>query len=111
MAKQIGIDLGTSNTRIYLKDKGIVLRAPSVVSIDRQTHEVIASGRSAKCMLGKTPGNLRALRPLKDGVITDLEVTSLMLRDFFARMDMVSLFNRPSALVCIPYGVTEVERR
>ncbi|MBR7151862.1 MAG: rod shape-determining protein [Clostridia bacterium] len=111
MAKQIGIDLGTSNTMICQKDKGIVLRAPSVVTIDRATHEVIASGVAAKRMLGKTPGNLRALRPLKDGVITDLEVTSLMLRDFFARLDMVSLFNRPSALVCIPYGVTEVERR
>ncbi len=111
MAKQIGIDLGTSNTKIYLKDKGIVLRAPSVVSIDRVTHEVIASGRAAKSMVGKTPGNIRALRPLKDGVITDLEVTSLMLHDFFERLDMTTLFNRPSALVCIPYGVTEVERR
>ncbi len=111
MAKQIGIDLGTSNTKIYLKDKGIVLRAPSVVSIDRVTHEVIASGRAAKSMVGKTPGNIRALRPLKNGVITDLEVTSLMLHDFFERLDMTTLFNRPSALVCIPYGVTEVERR
>ena len=111
MAKQIGIDLGTSNTMIFVKDKGIVLRAPSVVSIDRTTHEVIASGRTAKRMIGKTPGNIRALRPLKDGVITDLEVTSLMLHDFFERLDMTSMFNRPSALVCIPYGVTEVERR
>ena len=111
MAKQIGIDLGTSNTRIYVKDKGIALRAPSVVSIDRVTHEVIASGKTAREMLGKTPGNILALRPLKDGVITDLEVTSLMLHDFFTRLDMVSVFNRPSALVCIPDGVTEVERR
>lgn len=110
MARQIGIDLGTSNTKIY-RDKGIALRAPSVVSIDRFTHEVIASGRAAKQMLGKTPGNILALRPLKDGVITDLEVTSLMLRDFFTRLDMTSYFSRPSALVCIPYGVTEVERR
>lgn len=110
MAKQIGIDLGTSNTLIY-KDKGIALRAPSVVSIDRYTHEVIASGRTAKQMLGKTPSNILALRPLKDGVITDLEVTSLMLRDFFARLEMNSYFSRPAALVCIPYGVTEVERR
>ena len=110
MAKQIGIDLGTSNTVIY-RDKGIALRAPSVVSIDRFTHEVIASGRAAKQMLGKTPGNILALRPLKDGVITDLEVTSLMLRDFFTRLDMTSYFSRPSALVSIPYGVTEVERR
>lgn len=111
MARQIGIDLGTSNTSIFVKDKGIVLRAPSVVSIDRATREVIASGLSAKRMLGKTPGNIQALRPLKDGVITDLEVTSLMLHDFFERLDMTSVFNRPSALVCIPYGVTEVERR
>ena len=111
MAKQIGIDLGTSNTMIFVKDKGIVLRAPSVVSIDRRTREIIASGRTAKRMIGKTPGNILALRPLKDGVITDLEVTSLMLHDFFTRLDMTSMFNRPSALVCIPYGVTEVERR
>ena len=111
MAKQIGIDLGTSNTMIFVKEKGIVLRAPSVVSIDRVTHEVIASGLTAKRMIGKTPGNIRALRPLKDGVITDLEVTSLMLNDFFVRLDLTSFFNRPSALVCIPYGVTEVERR
>ncbi len=111
MARQIGIDLGTSNTSIFVKDKGIVLRAPSVVSIDRATREVIASGMTAKRMLGKTPGNIQALRPLKDGVITDLEVTSLMLHDFFERLDMTSVFNRPSALVCIPYGVTEVERR
>lgn len=111
MAKQIGIDLGTSNTMIFLKEKGIVMRAPSVVSIDRATHEVIASGGPAKRMLGKTPGDILALRPLKDGVITDLEVTSLLVQDFFTKLDMVSLFNRPSALVCLPYGVTEVERR
>ena len=111
MAKQIGMDLGSSNTMIFLKDKGIVMRAPSVVSIDRFTHEVIASGSGAKKMLGKTPGGIRALRPLKDGVITDLEVTSLMIRDFFRKLDLTSFFNRPSALVSIPYGVTEVERR
>ena len=111
MAKQIGMDLGSSNTMIFLKDKGIVMRAPSVVSIDRFTHEVIASGSEAKRMLGKTPGNIRALRPLKDGVITDLEVTSLMIRDFFRKLELTSFFNRPSALVSIPYGVTEVEKR
>ncbi len=111
MAKQIGIDLGTSNTVIYQKDKGIVLRAPSVVAIDRVSQEVIASGTAAKRMLGKTPGNILALRPLKDGVITDLKTTSLMLHDFFERKDMTSVFSRPSALVCIPYGVTGVEQR
>ncbi len=111
MARQIGIDLGTSHTRICLKDKGIVLRSPSVVSLDRSTREVIASGLAAKRMIGKTPGNILALRPLKDGVITDLEVTSQMLHSFFQRLDMISVFNRPSALLSIPYGVTEVERR
>lgn len=112
MAKQIGMDLGSSNTMIFLKDKGkIVMRAPSVVSLDRFTHEVIASGLGAKKMLGKTPPGILALRPLKDGVITDLEVTSLMVRDFFRKLDLTSFFNRPSALISIPYGVTEVERR
>ena len=111
MSRQIGIDLGTSNTMIYLKDKGIVLRAPSVVALDRVTQEVIASGTTAKRMVGKTPGNILAIRPLKDGVITDLRTTSLMLGDFFSRMDMTSMFSRPVALVCIPYGVTGVERR
>lgn len=110
MARQIGIDLGTSTTSIF-RDKKIVFRAPSVVSIDRLSREVIASGKMAKRMIGKTPGNILALRPLKNGVITDLEVTSLMLHDFFVRLDMTSVFNRPSALVSIPYGVTEVERR
>jgi rod shape-determining protein MreB len=112
MAKQIGMDLGSSNTMIFLKDKGkLVMRAPSVVSIDRFTHEVIASGLGAKKMLGKTPSSILALRPLKNGVITDLEVTSLMVRDFFRKLELTSFFNRPSVLVSIPYGVTEVERR
>ncbi len=111
MAKQIGMDLGSSNTMIFLKGKGLVMRAPSVVTIDRYTHEVIASGMGAKKMLGKTPPSIRALRPLKDGVITDLEVTSLMVHDFFRKLELTGFFNRPSVLVSIPYGVTEVERR
>jgi len=112
MSKQIGIDLGTSNTVIYQKDKkGIVLNAPSVVAIDRPTQEVIASGKMAKRMVGKTPGNVLAVHPLNDGVITDLKTTSMMLHDFFERLELDSMFTRPSALVCIPYGVTGVERR
>ncbi|MBE6632809.1 MAG: rod shape-determining protein [Ruminococcaceae bacterium] len=111
MAKQIGMDLGSSNTQIFLREKGIVMRAPSVVTIDRYTHEVIASGVGAKKMLGKTPPAILALRPLKDGVITDLEVTSLMVNDFFRKLELTGFFNRPSVLVSIPYGVTEVERR
>lgn len=110
MARQVGIDLGTSYTTVFLKDR-IVMRAPTVVSIDRATHEVICSGSGAKKMLGKTPREILALRPLKDGVITDLEVTSIMIRDFLRKLDLTSVFNRPLALVSIPYGVTEVERR
>jgi rod shape-determining protein MreB len=112
MSKQIGIDLGTSNTIIYQKDKkGITLKAPSVVAIDRFSQEVIASGRTAKRMVGKTPSRVLALRPINDGVITDIKTTSMMLHDFFERMELDSVFTRPSALVCIPYGVTGVERR
>ena len=110
MARQVGIDLGTSNTAVCLRDR-VVMRAPSVVSIDRATHEVIVSGTGAKKMLGKTPREIMALRPLKGGVITDLEVTSLMLRDFLQKRELISVFNRPQVLVSIPYGVTEVERR
>ena len=110
MGRQVGIDLGTSNTTVFLRDR-IVMRAPTVVSIDRATHEVIVSGSGAKKMLGKTPREILALRPLKDGVITDLEVTSIMLRDFLRKLDLISVFNRPQVLVSIPYGVTEVERR
>lgn len=111
MAKQIGIDLGTGNTLIFQREKGVILAAPSVVSLDRQTHEVIASGRAARLMIGKTPGNILAVRPLKHGVVTDPEVATLMIRDFFERLDLLSMFQRPSVLVSIPHGVTAVERR
>ena len=112
MAKQIGIDLGTSTTMIAVKDKEkIALRAPTVVSLEKVTNEVLASGGRAKKMLGKTPADIRALRPLKNGVITDVQTTSLMLRDFFVKLDLASFFNHPSALVTIPFEVTDVERR
>ena len=110
--KQIGIDLGTSTTLIAVKDKEkLAMRAPTVVSLDKVTREVLASGPRAKRMLGKTPADIRALRPLKNGVITDVQTTSLMLRSFFEKLDLASFFNRPSALVTIPYEVTDVERR
>ncbi len=112
MSKQIGIDLGTSTTMIAVKDKEkLAMRAPTVVSLDKVTREVLASGLRAKKMLGKTPADIRALRPLKNGVITDVQTTSLMLRSFFEKLDLVSFFNRPSALVTIPFEVTDVERR
>ncbi|MCI5513178.1 MAG: rod shape-determining protein [Clostridia bacterium] len=111
MGKQIGIDLGTANTLIYQKGRGIVLRSPSVVAIDRVTGQLIATGLRAKQMLGKTPTNIIAYKPLKDGVIADIDVTTLMLNDFMRKCDLISTFNRPSILVCVPQGVTTVERR
>lgn len=111
MPKYIGIDLGTANTLLYMKGRGIVLREPSVVAVERQTDRVRAVGRDAKLMLGKTPGSIVAHRPIKDGVIADFEVTAAMLRDFFKRVSAGNIFSRPYVAVCVPYGVTEVERR
>ncbi len=111
MAKLVGIDLGTANTLLCTKAKGIVLRAPSVVAISKSDREVVALGKEARNMLGKTPAGILAFRPLKDGVVADPEVTAKMLRAFFEYTDSISFFSRPSAIVCIPYGVTEVEKR
>lgn len=111
MSKIVGIDLGTANTLICTKGKGIVLRSPSVVAISKADRSIVALGREARRMLGKTPEGILAFRPLKDGVIADPEVTSKMLRAFFEYTDSISLFSRPSAIICIPYGVTEVEKR
>lgn len=111
MPKVLGVDLGTANTFIYAKDKGIILRSPSVVSIDKETREVIAVGRSAKRMLGKTPEGLQAFRPLKNGVIADFDVTAKMIRTFFELTDSIAFFSRPVVIVSVPYGVTEVEKR
>ncbi len=110
MPKVLGIDLGTANTFIYSKGKGIILRTPSVVSIDKETREIVAIGRSAKRMLGKTPEGITAFRPLKNGVITDVDVTAKMIRSFFEMTDSIAFFSRPVVIVCIPYGVTEVEK-
>lgn len=111
MAKIVGIDLGTANTLICTKGKGIVLRSPSVVAISKADRSVVALGKEARRMLGKTPEGILAFRPLKDGVIADPEVTAKMIRAFFEYTDSISLFARPSAIVCIPFGVTEVEKR
>ncbi len=110
MAKKIGIDLGTANTMIYVGGKGIVLRAPSVVAVEKQTKKVLAVGLEAKHMIGKTPGSIIAYRPLKDGVIADFEITSMMLHEFLGKLDAGGFFNRPSVIICMPYGVTEVEK-
>ncbi|MEE0970608.1 MAG: rod shape-determining protein, partial [Clostridia bacterium] len=106
MNKQVGIDLGTANTLFYMKGKGIILREPSVVAKNRINGKVVSVGSDAKKMLGKTPGTIAALRPLKGGVIADFEVTAEMLHQFFQKINMGGLFNRPSVIVCMPYGIT-----
>ena len=109
--RDIGIDLGTANTLVYMRGKGIVMREPSVVAVDVKKEEVLAVGSEAKDMIGRTPGSITAVRPLKDGVIADFEVTSQMLRYFIKRALKSSFLNRPRLIVCSPSGVTEVERR
>lgn len=109
--KSIGIDLGTANTLVYLKGKGIVLREPSVVAIDQRGKHVVAVGSEARLMLGKTPGSITAMRPLKDGVIAEFDATASMLRHFFKKVSGNTIMSRPKVIICIPYGVTEVEKR
>ena len=111
MAKRdIGIDLGTANTLVYLKSKGIVINEPSVVAINKDTGEVVAVGTLAKQMLGRTPENIAAIRPLKDGVIADFDVTQVMLKYFINKALEKSGFSRPRVVICVPSGVTDVEK-
>ena len=110
MPKHIGLDLGTSNTRMFVKGKGIILRSPTVVTVDKNDDKVVALGREAKMMIGKTPSNMEAYRPIRNGVVADFEVTTLMLREYFVRTESLSLFNRPVVLVSTPESCTEVER-
>ena len=110
-SNDIGIDLGTANTLVYLKDKGIVLREPSVVALDTATRKVRAVGDEAKRMLGRTPGNITAIRPMKDGVIADFDVTEAMLRYFIKKVSNNSLRVSPRIVIAIPSGITEVEKR
>ena len=109
-SKDIGIDLGTANTLIYMKGKGIVLREPSVVAVDVKNDRVLAVGIGAKQMIGRTPGSIVAIRPLKDGVIADFDITSSMLKEFIKKVIGTS-FSKPRVIICIPSGVTEVEKR
>ena len=112
-SQDIGIDLGTANTLVFVKGKGIVIREPSVVAVDERTNPktVVAVGADAKRMIGRTPGSITAVRPLKDGVIADFDMTSDMLKEFIRRAISGSPFNRARVMICIPSGVTEVERR
>lgn len=110
-AKEIGIDLGTANTLVFLKGKGIIKREPSVVAMDTRNDAILAVGTQAKKMIGRTPSSIVAVRPLKDGVIADFDITASMLK-YFIKSSVKSLFfSKPKVLICIPYGVTEVERR
>ena len=111
MAKTVGVDLGTANTLICMKGSGIVVRSPSVVAVNRDSREIITQGAEAKKMLGRTPAGIEAFRPMKDGVITDAEVTAGMLRNYLSGIGAISIFSRPTIIACIPFGVTEVEKR
>lgn len=110
-SRDMGIDLGTANTLVHVKGKGIVLREPSVVAIQRDTGTVLAVGEEAKQMIGRTPGNITAIRPMKDGVIADFDVTQNMLKYFIAKSLGSRSFVRPRVVVAVPSGVTEVEKR
>ncbi len=107
----IGIDLGTANTLVYVKDRGIVLREPSVVAIQQGTKKVLAVGDEAKRMLGRTPGNIIAVRPLKDGVIADFEITEAMLKAFITKVQNRLKLRPPRVVIAVPSGITEVEKR
>lgn len=109
-SKDVGIDLGTANTLVFVKGKGIVMREPSVVAVDVNKDMVLAVGTEAKEMIGRTPGSIVAIRPLKDGVIADFEITATMLKYFIKEIVKPSIFSRPRIVICIPSGVTEVER-
>jgi rod shape-determining protein MreB len=110
-SKRIGIDLGTANTLVYLVGEGIVLNEPTVVAVTAEENRVVAVGKEAKEMLGRTPGNVVALRPLRDGVIADYSITEAMLSYFIDKACGRSRFFKPEVMVCIPSGVTQVERR
>ena len=111
ISKDMGIDLGTANTLVYVKGKGIVLREPSVVAINSVNKKVLAVGEEAKKMIGRTPGNIVAIRPMKDGVIADFDVTQMMLKKFISKVIGKATFASPRIIVCFPSGVTEVEKR
>ncbi|MBI4430491.1 MAG: rod shape-determining protein [Candidatus Omnitrophica bacterium] len=111
VSNDIGIDLGTANTLVYVKGQGVVLCEPSVVAIERGTNRVVAVGEEAKRMLGRTPGNIIAVRPMKDGVIADFEMTEAMLRYFIRRVHKKNSVVSPRVVVAVPSGITEVEKR
>ncbi|MEH7609920.1 rod shape-determining protein [Gottfriedia acidiceleris] len=110
-SKDIGIDLGTANVLIHVKGKGIVLNEPSVVAIERSSGKVLAVGEEASRMVGRTPGNIVAIRPLKDGVIADFDITEAMLRHFINKLDVKGFMSKPRILICCPTNITSVEQK
>ena len=110
-ATEVGIDLGTANVLVYITGKGIVLNEPSVVAINKDTDEILAVGEEARQMLGRTPANIVAVRPLRDGVISDYDITERMLKHFIRKTCGSGRFFKPKIMVCVPSGVTEVEKR
>jgi len=111
MSKDIGIDLGTATVLVYVKGKGIVIKEPSVVAIDKNTNRILKYGREAQVMLGRTPGNITAIRPLRDGVISQYEVTHQMIQYFIKRACGGATIFKPRVVICVPSGITEVEER
>ncbi|MDQ1724773.1 MAG: rod shape-determining protein MreB, partial [Frankiaceae bacterium] len=111
LGRDMAIDLGTANTLVYVRGKGIVLNEPSVVAINLQTRHILAVGSEAKRMIGRTPGNIVAIRPLKDGVIADFATTERMLRYFIQKVHKQRHFAKPRVVICVPSGITGVERR
>jgi len=111
MSKDIGIDLGTATVLVYVKGKGIVMKEPSVVAIDKNTDKILKFGREAQLMLGRTPGNITAIRPLRDGVITQYDITQKMIQYFIKKACGGTMLFRPRVIICVPSGITEVEER
>ena len=109
-AKDIGIDLGTASVLVYVKGKGIVLNEPSVVAMDKNTGKLLKVGEEARQMLGRTPGNIVAIRPLREGVISDYDMTERMLKEFIRKVAGFMIF-KPRVIICVPSGITEVEER
>lgn len=110
LSKSIGIDLGTANTLVFMKGKGVIMREPSVVAVDTKNDTVKFVGSEAKDVIGKTPGSIMVVRPLKDGVIADFEVTEIMLKYFTNKLKLKGMFSRPTILICCPSNITSVER-
>ncbi len=109
-SKEIGIDLGTANILIYAKGEGIVVNEPSVVAMDIENGKALAVGEEAKEMLGKTPGRVKAIRPLKDGVIADFQVTEILITHFINKLNLKGIFSRPTILICCPSNITSIEK-